>query len=100
MAAVNAARTTKRCQAPFPQRCQPPFGGRMSSRIKAIGAIAVFSACAISVHAFGFKAAGSPQNPVSTGPVGPPVQGGAAGQAPTAKPAPTPPPDPDGQVIK
>jgi len=74
----------------------------MSSRIKAIGAIAVFSASAITMHAFGLKAAGSSQNPVTTAPVGPPAQGGAAGaaQPPTAKPAPTPPPDPDGQVIK
>jgi glucose/arabinose dehydrogenase len=54
------------------------------------------------MHAFGLKVAGSSQNPVTTAPVGPPAQGGAAGaaQAPTAKPAPTPPPDPDGQVIK
>src|SRR5689334_545114 len=74
----------------------------MSSRIKAIGAIAVFSATAITVHGFGLKIPGPPQNPVTTGPVGPPAPGTGptAAQAPTAKPAPTPPPDPDGQVIK
>ncbi len=74
----------------------------MSSRIKVIAATAVVSASVLTVHAFGPSPAGTLQNPVTNAPVGPPVQGGAAGaaQAPTAKPAPTPPPDPDGQVIK
>ena len=63
--------------------------------MKPIGVVALLSGTVLTVHGFVGQGQTTPtQNPVTQGPVGPPV----AGQAPAAKPPVVA--DPDGQVVK
>ena len=68
----------------------------MSPSIKPIGVVALLCGTVLTVHGFVSQGQQSPaQNPVTQGPVGPPV----AGQAPAAAKPPVV-ADPDGQIVK